>query len=38
MEAILITRTGQHDFREEYLFETLLAPLENASVEEHFSF
>lgn len=38
MEALLITRTGDHEFRRESLFETELAALDNAPEAEQFSF
>ncbi len=38
MEALLITRIGENEFRVESLFETDLAGLANAPAPEHFSF
>ena len=38
MEARLVTRTGDNDWRSESLFETLLTPLENAALPPQFSF
>lgn len=38
MEALLITRIGESEFRVESLFETALAQLANAPTPEHFSF
>lgn len=38
MEAILITRTGEHHWNHESLFETQILPLENAADEEEFVF
>ena len=38
MEATLITRTGEDDWRAEALFETDLAALENAPARERFEF
>jgi hypothetical protein len=37
MEAMRITRIG-NDFRRESLFETSIAPLENAPLPERFAF
>ena len=38
MDARLVTRTGDNDWRTESLFETSLAPLENAALPPQFSF
>ncbi len=38
MEATLITRTGNHDWSREVLFETDLPPLKNAPLPERFEF
>ncbi len=38
MQAILVTRTGQHDFQQETLFETVITPLINALQPERFIF
>ncbi|MGD8999539.1 MAG: protein-L-isoaspartate O-methyltransferase, partial [Granulosicoccaceae bacterium] len=38
MEAVLITRLGNGDFRYEDLFETSIPALRNAAEPDHFTF